>query len=253
MSIPISKRQIKYIRSLKLSKFRQMYNNFVAEGEKIVSEVIDNSTLEIEYIVCSVDWYEKNQRRIDHLASKILIAKKLELEQVTSFKNPPAVLAVIKQIETIIDDVKSQERLILFLDGIQDPGNLGTIIRTADWFGIKHVVTSLTSADLYNPKVIQSTMGAFQRVSVMKMEFLALKQLFPKSKIYGTSLVGISIYEQQLAPSGIIVIGNEGKGISQDVLRHITDPIKIPQYDQGGGESLNAAVATGIVCAAFRR
>ena len=126
-------------------------------------------------------------------------------------------------------------------------------MRTADWFGIKYVITSLTAADLYNPKVIQSTMGAFQRVRVVKMAFSDLKQLVPSVKIYGTLLEGRSIYEQQLAHSGIIVIGNEGKGISQEVLTHITDPIKIPQSDQGGGESLNAAVATGIVCAAFRR
>ncbi|MFT5765328.1 MAG: TrmH family RNA methyltransferase, partial [Saprospiraceae bacterium] len=144
------------------------------------------------------------------------------------------------------------EGLSLYLDHIQNPGNFGTILRVADWFGIGTVFCSESSADLYNPKVIQSTMGAFLRVRVVKTDFEQLKTDYPKLPVYGTVLAGQNLFNTPLEQKGIIVIGSEGKGISPAVMQYITHPLTIPTHADGGAESLNAAVAAGIVCAVFR-
>ena len=229
-----------------------MYNNFVVEGEKIVAEILRVPSIEIENLVCTPEWETNNGDLIDDIREKVLIAKERDMDRISGLKTASDVLVVVRQFETNYSIEKVNEGLSLYLDKIQNPGNLGTILRIADWFGISTVFTSPDSADLYNPKVIQSTMGAFLRVQVIKLEFESLIKNFPELPVYGTLLEGESVFETKLSKKGIIVIGSEGKGISDHVKSFIQYPINIPAHSDGGAESLNAAVATGIVCAAFR-
>ena len=184
--------------------------------------------------------------------AKILLAKAKDLDQISALKTAGSVIAVIKQIEQEADATVVNNDLSLYLDKIQNPGNLGTILRIADWFGIQTVFCAPDSADLYNPKVIQSTMGAFLRVKVIKCDFEVLINTYAQLPVYGTVLEGENLFKSTLEQKGIIVIGSEGKGISPHIIDKLSHPITIPAHPNGGAESLNAAVAAGIVCAAFR-
>ncbi len=247
----LSKNKIKYLRSLKLKKFRQKYNNFVVEGEKIVLEMLKSQAVEIENIICSENWAHEFEHILHPFQAQILLAKPQELAQISSLKTAPEVLIIAQQLSSA-DTIQAKDGLSLYLDRIQDPGNFGTILRIADWFGIKNVFCSTDSADLYNPKVIQATMGAFLRVKVCKIAFDSLKAGHPQLPVYGTVLEGENVFKTRLSENGLIVIGSEGKGIAPEIRKHITQPIAIPAHPDGGAESLNAAVATGIVCATFR-
>jgi len=229
-----------------------MYNNFIVEGEKIVLELLAQTNIEIENIVCTPEWIDKQGAVERDFSDKILIAKEKDMDQMTALKTATNVLVVAKQINSEPNVEKITKDLSLYLDAIQNPGNLGTILRIADWFGISTVFCSQDSVDLYNPKVIQATMGAFLRVAVIKTDFKTLKQTYPHLPVYGTVLEGENVFKSSLDSKGIIVIGSEGKGISPAVKEFVSHPISIPAHQEGGAESLNAAVATGIVCAAFR-
>jgi len=248
----LSKNKIKYIRSLKLLKFRQMYNNFVVEGEKIALELLAVSNIEVESIVCTRNWYEKYENLLYPFESRLLLAKPKEIEQISSLKTAANALIVARQLTEKEPKNIINQSLSLYLDTIQNPGNFGTILRIADWFGISTVFCSKDSADLYNPKVIQASMGAFLRVQVIKTDFERLTTDYPLLPIYGTLLEGQNLFKTPVEQKGIIVIGSEGKGISPGLRPLITHPISIPSHPDGGAESLNAAVATGIVCAVFR-
>lgn len=248
----LSKNKIKYLRSLKLNKFRQMYNNFVVEGEKIALELLADPNIEIESILCTPGWYEKQEKLLGAFGAKLIIAKPKEMAQITFLKTATDVLVVAKQLSARVSKAAVSQGLSLYLDNIQDPGNFGTILRVADWFGIGTIFCSESCADLYNPKVIQATMGAFLRVKVIKTNFDQLKADYPKLPVYGTVLTGENLFTTALEQKGIIVIGSEGKGISPEIMQLISHPITIPAHPDGGAESLNAAVAAGIVCAVFR-
>jgi len=237
---------------LKLNKFRQMYNNFTVEGDKMVVELLQDAHTKIESIICSQEWYDEKALNYHLPSAKVWIAKPKELEQITALKTASAAMAVVQQPNWKAEATTVQQDLSLYLDRIQNPGNLGTILRIADWFGIRHVFCSMDSVELYNPKVIQSTMGAFLRVRCIKIDFEQLVDTYPALPIYGTILEGENLFESQLEANGLIVIGNEGSGISPAIKAKITHPLSIPSHAAGGAESLNAAVATGIVCAMFR-
>lgn len=244
----ISKSQVKLIKSLQLKKFRDELGLFVAEGDKCVEELRKSFEL--------VHLYREGEN-----------ATRTEIEQMSGLRTPQGVIGVFRKRP--IEDLKLKiEDLVLALDGIQDPGNLGTIIRTCDWFGVHDIVCSKDTADCYNPKVVQATMGALARVRVHYLdlpEWLAEQQ----RPIYGTLLDGKDMYDvlPESGNSGIIVMGNEGNGISQEVRKLITDPIRIPSYPKNGAsehsekseeapeviESLNVSIATAIVLAEFRR
>ena len=237
----ISKAQVKMIRSLQQKKFRDELGLFVAEGEKCVSEL-------------------RKAFELVHLYREGENATRTEIEQMSGLKTPQGVVGVFKKRP--IGDWKLEiGDLMLALDGIQDPGNLGTIIRTCDWFGVHDIVCSKDTADCYNPKVVQATMGALARVRVHYVDlpaWLAEQQ----KPIIGTLLEGRDMYEelsnlQTLKPSNnaVIVMGNEGNGISQEVRKLITHPIRIPSYPKNAetSESLNVSIATAIVLAEFRR
>lgn len=241
----ISKAQIKLVRSLQQKKFRDSLHYFVAEGDKCIGEL--KKDFELVLLANSDN------------------ATTAEIAQMSAMRAPQGSIAVFKQ-RPAADTLPPVSDLILCLDGVQDPGNLGTIIRTADWFGVKDIVCSQDTADCYNPKVVQATMGALARVHVHYVDLVTWLSNQQSVKIYGTLLEGKNIYEvlqsttynQQPCivhrPSSIIIVGNEGKGISQPVRGLITDPVRIPSYPEGveTSESLNVAIATAVTLATFR-
>ena len=234
----VSKNEFKYIQSLCHKKQRQSEGLFIAEGPKLMDELL-NSDYTIKKIYATKQW---QQPKLAQSISVVEVAEE-ELERMSSLQTPNQVLAIVEQKQTILPELKNN--ISLLLDGIQDPGNLGTIIRIADWFGIKNILCTNDTAELYNNKVIQSTMGSFVRTNIwygdVVQEVLA-KQALP---VYGALLNGTSIYELPKMKTGILVIGNEGKGIRENILPFLTKAVTIPKL--GGAESLNAAVATGII------
>ena len=181
-----------------------------------------------------------------------------ELRRVSTVETPQGVLAVFRQLHYKIDYVQAMaEGLCLALDDVQNPGNLGTIVRIADWFGIQDVFCSQGCADLYNPKTIQATMGALAHVRVHYIDLAATlreaKQNYVETKVYGTFLNGENMYEKHLEQRGVIVMGNEGRGISSEVEKVVTERLYIPSFSCQHTESLNVAIATAVVCAEFRR
>lgn len=249
----ISKAKIRYIRSLELKKYRMAEQLFVAEGPKVVEELL--RVLPPKLLLATDSW---TPIKTAFDADEVISVTDEELCKVSFLKTPQQVLGIFPMFS--IDKAPVAENitaeLSLALDGVQDPGNLGTIIRIADWFGIRHIFCSPDTADVYNPKVVQATMGSLARVNVVYMGletlFNDLPQNFP---VYGTLLDGESIYCQQLSAVGIIVMGNEGNGISAPIRQKITRRLLVPNFpeDKPSAESLNVAVATAVVCAEFRR
>ena len=244
----LSKSKLKYLRSLKLKKFRQKYDNFVVEGDKIVSELLQSDSLEIEGIFASEEWISSNSNLLYTYTSITHVASELNLKTITLFNTPSPVYVVVKRSSQSISNDFLTNHFALYLDDIQDPGNMGTILRIADWFGIPTVICSEQCVDIYNHKVIQSSMGAFLRVQVIISSFDKIYKQYPNVSYYGTVLAGNNLYEEKFIEKGIVVIGNEGNGISEEILDKLTHRIFIPKGKNGGAESLNAAVATGIVC-----
>lgn len=252
----ISSKQIKQFIALKQKKIREKEQLFVAEGEKIVPELL-TSKLEIIAIVAVKEWLNANYKRIPN-SIEVLESGNDELMRISSMKTPNKVLAIARIPETDLNTTELNSKLSLVLDTIQDPGNLGTIIRIADWFGIEYIVCSEDSADLYNPKVIQATMGAFLRVKVIYRNLAAFLSEIKKTNlltVYGTFLEGNNIYSATLSATGIIVMGNESKGISTEIQSYIDKKITIPSFSSASNktESLNVSMATAIVCSEFRR
>ena len=247
----LSKNKIKYIRSLELKKKRKEEQVFVAEGHKLVGDLLG-------YFPCKLLIATSNWLKINHpvTANEIIEVTQEELSRASLQKTPQEVLAVFVQPSYDLNPEVIKSSLCLALDDVQDPGNLGTIIRLADWFGIEHIFCSAGTADVYNPKTVQATMGAMARVCV---HYLSLTDLLRTANadipVYGTFLDGNDMYGTELSPNGLIVMGNEGKGISRDVASLINRKLYIPNYppERNTSESLNVAVATAIVCAEFRR
>lgn len=246
----LSKNKIKFIRSLEMKKNRKENGVFLAEGNKLVSEL--SAHFKCKLLVATSQWLDSN-RNIN--ADETIAVEKEELSRASLLKTPQDVLAVFEMphYETSDDDPKKE--LCLALDDIQDPGNLGTIIRIADWFGIKNIFCSHGTADAFSPKTVQATMGALARVKIHYCDIKALISGLDDVPVFGTFLDGNNIYESELSANGLIVMGNEGNGISKEVSALINKRILIPNYPQGNEttDSLNVAIATAIVCSEFRR
>jgi TrmH family RNA methyltransferase len=235
----LNKNEIKYIQSLGLKKNREAGKAFITEGPKIVEELLTAAPQQIQKIYALENWAKNNESLTK--GADLQVVSVMELERLSHLQTPNEVIALVNQFE---DQRPSNVTFALYLDTIQDPGNLGTIIRIADWFGIAHVICSKGCTDIYNPKVVQATMASILRVSVhydMEATWLRDQQI----AIYAATLDGTPVYEMEKLQQGIFVIGNESKGISQDMLSMATQKITIPK--KGGAESLNAAVATGII------
>ncbi|MBI2283230.1 MAG: RNA methyltransferase [Bacteroidetes bacterium] len=239
----LSKNELKYIQSLCQKKQRQEERLFIVEGAKPVEELL-LTQYEVKGIYALPAWAEKH-RSLPNLT----VITEQELDRISNLQSPNQVLAVVVQPEQSAGPVL-ENQLTLVLDNIQDPGNLGTIIRIADWFGIRQIVASPDTVELYNPKVIQSTMGSFARVELWYMPLLPFLQAV-KLPVYGALLTGKNLYEETSLKEGLLLIGNESKGITPELLQFISHPITIPRI--GGAESLNAAVAAGIIVSHLTR
>jgi TrmH family RNA methyltransferase len=240
------KSKVKYIQSLGQKKFRQQERVFLAEGPKLVNELLTEHSDSVLEIFAVNKWAEENA----HAGNKTAVSEisEAELEKISQLSTPNQVLALVKQFKSD-KPVAEKEKFMLVLDGIQDPGNMGSIIRIADWFGIQHIVCSEDCADRYNTKVVQSTMGSIGRVNIY---YTSLVEWLAEQKdilIYAAMLEGQDITKMKMPDGGVIVIGNESKGISGEVLKLCNLSITIPQ--KGKAESLNAAVATGIILSHF--
>jgi RNA methyltransferase, TrmH family len=235
----LSKKEIKDIQSLSHKKFRDELKLFIAEGPKVVGELIELIPQQMERVYAVKEWIEANASLSGK--AKVVEVNSIELQRLSQLQTPNQVIAIIRQLPLKKPGASS---FILYLDTIQDPGNFGTIIRTADWFGIKDVVCTPGCADVYNPKVVQSTMASIARVNVYydeKEEWLKDQT----SSVLAATLHGSSLYDRSKIKDGVLIIGNESKGVRKEILQYATDEITIP--GRGGAESLNAAVATGII------
>jgi RNA methyltransferase, TrmH family len=252
----ISKNRIKQLSAFKNKKIRDQKNIFISEGEKIVAELL-NSDLEIITIAATKEWIESNSK-LYNKSFELLEANSEDLKRISSLTTPNKVVAFARMPELRFDITKLNKKLTLVFEEIQDPGNLGTIIRLADWFGIEYIICSKNSVDLYNPKVLQSTMGAFLRVKVIYLnldEFITEVKNKLKLPVFGAFLKGKSIYKTTLPQFGVLIMGNESKGISKSLESLVDEKITIPAFslNQVRIDSLNVSVATAIICSEFRR
>jgi len=243
----LTKATAKLIQSLKDKRHRQESGLFVMEGAKIVAE-LPASKITVKSLFATRNWLDANENLFSGV-DKVEVTEQ-QLKQISFLQTPQQVLALayIPKQEWNVNQLQSQFSIVL--DTIQDPGNLGTIIRIADWYGIKHIVCSADSADVYNPKVIQATMGSFLRVNVVytSLETLLRENQLP---VYGAVMNGVNLYRTSFPKEGLLIIGNEGSGIGEQLMPYISYPITIPK--QGGAESLNAGIATAIICDAWAR
>ena len=246
----LSKNKIKYIQSLKGKKYRNEYGTFVAEGKKLVSDLIGNCRCQL-----LVGLPDVLQEMGPLSAEEIIEATTDELKKASNLKTAPQIIGVFYQPRYDIEKIKLSGNLNLVLDGIQDPGNMGTIVQLADWFGIEHIFCSEDTVDIYNPKTVQATMGAIARVKVHYTNLTDLLRNNHLLPVFGTFLKGENIYKTELPNKGFIVMGSEGRGISSDIEKLVTNKLFISNYPQDTktSESLNVAVATAIVCSEFRR
>ena len=246
----LSKNKIKYIHSLELKKNRKEEHAFVAEGHKLVGDLLGHFPCKL--LVATHAWLERNPGM---KADEIIEVTQEELTRASLQKAPQEVLAVFEQPTYEMDASVVSQNLCLALDDVQDPGNLGTIIRLADWFGIEHIFCSQGTVDVYNPKTIQATMGALARVKLHYCHLPSFIASLKDTPVYGTFLDGENMYGKNLSEHGLIVMGNEGNGISDEVGKLVNERLYIPNYPphRETSESLNVAIATSVICAEFRR
>ena len=248
----LSKALQKRIASLENKKQRRESGLFVAEGSKTVLDLIAAGIVP-EKVIATVNWLAENRL---NAGIEVIEVELEEMKRISFQQTPQGVMGIFRQPQHDTDTTTPQRELCLALDNVQDPGNLGTIIRIADWFGIENIFCSTGTADIYNPKTIQATMGAIGRVKVHYVDLPEmLASLKGKAPIYGTFLDGEVVYTKKLEKHGVIVMGNEGNGIGDECSRHITEKLLIPSYPEGRAtsESLNVSVATAIICNEFRR
>ena len=271
----LHRQQIKDVSSLRMKKFRDSQRLFLAEGEKLVNELLE-SRFQIAGLYASSSWIVANLTLINREKTPVFETAPHEMERMTALATPSPVLAVVRIPEspallsstaigrsdalgTLLLSLLNgpSSGLLLALDGISDPGNLGTIVRIADWFGITTIFCSENTVELYNPKVVQATMGSIARVEVHYCILKTLLEACPgRIPVYGAFLEGNDIHQEDLSAGGLLLIGNESRGISESLEPWVTQKIRIPSYGNspfGKAESLNASTATAILCAEFRR
>lgn len=243
----LSKNEIKLVNSLQIKKYRDLNRLFVVEGVKLVNELIEQKHFKIDGIFHTSAYTEKIPPNIHSYQ-----ITDSELERISGLKSPNQVVAVVKYPNEIAIDY-SEDNLVLVLDNVNDPGNLGTIIRTADWFGVKQIIASKITVDLFNPKVIQSSMGAVYRIRYYRTDLneamLDLKE--NGFEIIGAELGGENLYSTKFSKKTALIMGSESHGISDDLKHHIQKSVLIPRY--GETESLNVAMATGIILSHYKR
>lgn len=254
----ISKATVKFVHSLEMKKNRLQQHLFVAEGPKVVADLL--GTVRPRLLIATTPWLDLHRTETQRWQdTEVCEVTEEELRKTSFLKHPQQVIGVFPMPQQDVSDLPASlpaRQLCLALDGVQDPGNLGTIIRIADWFGIEHIFCSEDTADLYNPKVVQATMGSIARVKVYYTDLRKFIAAQPQDlPVYGTLLDGQNIYTQELSSHGLIVMGNEGNGISPAIRHLVNRRLFIPNYpaEKETAESLNVAIATAITCAEFRR
>lgn len=251
----LSHNQSKHLRSLAVKKYRQLHGQFLVEGDKMVLELLGQTRMGIVSIFATESWLERNASAVHPFSGLVFPVSETELAKISTLSTPNQVLAVATYPVSApgsMADLPSKT-LCFYLDGIQDPGNLGSILRVADWFGFPAVFCSPDSADVFNPKVVQASMGAIFRVQTAECGLAELLSAAPQIPVSGAVLDGENLFEVELPKNGLLLIGNEGRGISPESERLLSHRFCIPRHPEGGAESLNAAVAAGIMAAAFRR
>lgn len=244
----LGKSKQKLISSLRQKKFRQKEGLFIAEGQKLIQDLLKGFTCK--------ELYYTTEYTGEIVADKSTLIEWYELKKISNLERPQDALAIFEMLPQGGLPELSSEELYLALDNVQDVGNLGTIIRIADWFGIEHIFCSIGTADAFNPKTVQASMGALARV---RMHYVDLISFLKKHKevlpVYATSLDGADVYKEELSSGGLMVMGNEGNGVSKEVLSECNKFLYIPNFPDGRetSESLNVGVATAVVCAEFRR
>lgn len=241
----MTKNDVKELQALRQTKGRKERGIFAVEGNKLVEELM-NSQFRVNNVFATKQWVEKNPVLAKRIADYEIIAPK-QMEQVSNFVTPPGIFATAMMPKYKIEPKDTENQLILLLDGINDPGNLGTIIRTADWFGIKNIVISEDTCDPWQPKVIQSTMGSILRTQIVETDVVKfLKEV--KTPVFGALMQGKNVYHTQIkCNQGVIIIGSESHGIRDNVMPFVSCPINIPKAEGSQTESLNASVAAGII------
>jgi RNA methyltransferase, TrmH family len=249
----LSHNQQKHLRSLSVKKYRQQHGQFLVEGDKMVAELLGQTRINVSQIFALESWIDKNARFLRPFSAKVNPITAAELDKISALSTPNQVLAVADiPLEKINFELVTTD-ICFYLDGIQDPGNLGSILRVADWFGLPTVYCSPDCVDVYSPKVVQASMGAIFRVQSWEIDLCELLMAAPQIAVVGAVLDGENVFEANLPSNGLLVIGNEGKGISPQTEHLLTHRISIPRHPTGKAESLNASVAAGILAAAFRR
>lgn len=255
----LSKSRIKFIRSLRLTKFRREEKLFIVEGDKMVKEALDTSSnhvFAVKAVYGTGEWLKKNITSEASQDIEIVQISNKELGQVSNLKTPNSVLALLEWKHQDIKTIKPENSPLLCLDEIQDPGNVGTIMRIADWFGLQNIILGESCADPFSPKVVQASMGSVFRVSVFETNLADyLTQLREPVTVYGAVMDGENIYREDLKKNSIIILGNESRGISPAVQKSVTRKITIPPSGKNGPgpESLNVSVACGIILSEFFR
>ncbi|MCX6291905.1 MAG: RNA methyltransferase [Bacteroidetes bacterium] len=254
----LSKNKISFITSLHQKKFRKLEQLFIAEGEKVVSELL-SSGYDVKTIVATASFLEKHHRAIMNSGAEQVEVSEKELGKVSVLTTPNEVLAVAAIPSLIPGEIDYHDTLTLALDDVSDPGNLGTIIRIADWFGILNIVCSNETVECFNAKVVQASMGSLFRVNMLYADLDSFLSGIPANQdvnVYGTALDGKNIYEDELSSHGIIVLGSESKGIRDELKKYFTESLLIPSFHPGKNktaDSLNVAATAAIVCSEFRR
>lgn len=252
----ISNSKISFIKSLHSNKGRNESGLFIAEGTKIASELLKDKNFKIHSLYATKDFLDEKNIASNKTFEAFEISDK-ELQKISLLTNPNKVLIVANKLKAKFDISTLKNELTIVLDNVQDPGNLGTIIRTMDWFVIKNLICSENTVDFYNPKVIQSTMGSFLRISTHYVNLENFIKDYASKfdyKIYGTLLEGNNIYNEKLVQEGLIVFGNESKGISANIEKLITNKVSIPNFSKSKSiDSMNISIAAGIVFSEFKR
>lgn len=244
----LSKSQISFVKSLHQKKYRRENGLFLVEGIKSIKEFIQSS-----YQIHTIFYTTEQRDGLPQLPANISLfeVNNAELAKISTLQAPQGILALvyIPENKSINPEVLANQ-FTLVLDGVQDPGNMGTIIRTADWFGFKHIVCSEDTVEAYNPKTVQATMGSLARINI---SYVKLTDFIAKSKlpVFGALLEGKSIYKTNWGKEGLVILGNEGKGITEEVILKVNQPVTIPNF--GEAESLNVAVSAAIFCSEIKR
>jgi len=248
----ISKNKLKLVKSLARKKERDKHGLFVVEGEKMVQDFILTNG-EFEFVIATAEWLGKNND-IPIESSKVFEIANNELKSASSLDTPNKVLLVAKKPRKKIDYLKLKEEHVFMFEHIQDPGNMGTIIRTLAWFGINTIICSPGSVDIYNPKVVQATMGTLWHVNTFYEDLDVVLEELKGKTVYATSMEGENIYQTKLDNSGIVVFGNEAKGLSDHIMEKADKKIHIPSFAAGKNvDSLNVAISAGIIASEFSR